>query len=216
MGSRCKWSPCWLALCCLAGAACADIYTFTDEQGVVHFSNVPHEERYAVLIASAPRVSRAGERISAGRLRASARFDPLIERAALGAGVEPELLRAVIVVESGFDAAAVSAKGARGLMQLMPATARAYGAADAGDPAQNVNAGALYLRHLIDRYGDDLALALAAYNAGESAVARYGDTVPPFRETRAYVPRVLRVYRALCEARDRLRTHYSELLPSAS
>ena len=109
-------------------------------------------------------------------------------------------MRAVIVVESGFDAHAVSPKGAQGLMQLMPATARAYGARNARDPRQNVHAGARYLRYLMDRYANDLELALAAYNAGENAVDRHRGRVPPYGETQRYVPKVLRVYRALRDA----------------
>lgn len=191
-------------VCALIGSATpaqADIYAFTDERGVTHFSNVPHDARYAVMIASAPPETRAGERVNQQLLKKAAQYDSIIEGAATTSRVEPELLRAIIVVESGFNPAAVSTKGARGLMQLMPVTAQAYGVTDASDPAQNVKAGARYLRDLLDRYGDDLTLALAAYNAGEGAVERFGKQIPPFRETRAYVPEVLRIYRAL---RDRI------------
>jgi soluble lytic murein transglycosylase-like protein len=181
----------------LAAPAQADIYTFTDEQGVAHFTNVPADARYQVLLKSAPPVSEAGAPISARMLARSAEFDSIIESAAAQVAVQPELLRAVIVVESGFDPDAVSHKGARGLMQLMPATAKAYGANDAGDPAQNIHAGARYLRALLNRYEDDLELTLAAYNAGETAVERYGNSIPPFDETRRYVPKVMKVYRDL-------------------
>jgi soluble lytic murein transglycosylase-like protein len=139
-------------------------------------------------------VSEAGKPISAALLARSVQYDSIIQTASSRNSVEPELLRAVIVVESGFDANAVSPKGARGLMQLMPATAKAYGAANASDPAQNIHAGARYLRDLMDRYDNDLELVLAAYNAGEKAVERYERTIPPFRETRRYVPKVLRIY----------------------
>jgi len=111
------------------------------------------------------------------------------------------LLRAVIVVESGFNPRAVSKKGAVGLMQLMPATARQYGAENAYDPKQNVHAGARYLRSLLDRYGADLKLVLAAYNAGEDAVNRNGGRIPPYKETLAYVPRVLKIYQNLVKLR---------------
>ena len=188
-------------LICAAAPLHADIYAFTDERGVTHFTNVPHDARYAVMIESAPLQSRAGERVDRRLLKMAAQYDSIIEGAAANTRVEPELLRAIIVVESGFNPAAVSSKGARGLMQLMPATAQAYGVTDASDPAQNVKAGARYLRDLMDRYEDDLTLALAAYNAGEGAVERFGKQIPPFRETRAYVPEVLRIYRAL---RDRI------------
>jgi soluble lytic murein transglycosylase-like protein len=173
------------------------IYGFVDEHGVTHLTNVPSDARYKVLLENAPAVSEAGGRINPALLARSVQYDPIIEAASASTSIEAELLRAVIVVESGFDAGAVSPKGARGLMQLMPATARAYGAADAGDPTQNVHAGARYLRYLMDRYGNDLELVLAAYNAGETAVERYKRTVPPYRETLAYVPKVLRIYREL-------------------
>ncbi|MCC7198554.1 MAG: lytic transglycosylase domain-containing protein [Gammaproteobacteria bacterium] len=186
-----------LVLLCAAAPVRADIYIFTDDQGATHLTNVPADARYQVLLHSAPEVSQAGGRISARMLERSVQYDSIITTAAASTSVEAELLRAVIVVESGFDAAAVSPKGAMGLMQLMPATARAYGAADASDPAQNIHAGARYLRDLLNRYGDDLELVLAAYNAGEKAVERYQRQIPPFRETRMYVPRVLRIYREL-------------------
>jgi soluble lytic murein transglycosylase-like protein len=106
-------------------------------------------------------------------------------------------LRAVIVVESGFNSRAVSKRGAVGLMQLMPATARRYGVRNPYDPGENIHAGARYLRDLKQRYGGDLTLVLAAYNAGEKAVEKHGRRIPPFAETRRYVPRVLGVYRTL-------------------
>jgi soluble lytic murein transglycosylase-like protein len=98
-------------------------------------------------------------------------------------------------VESGYDPHAVSRAGAVGLMQLMPDTARRYGVRNLRDPAQNVQAGARYLRDLMGKFDNDLTLALAAYNAGEEAVAQYGNRIPPFRETLNYVPKVLDVYR---------------------
>jgi soluble lytic murein transglycosylase-like protein len=188
---------CLLALLAVALPVRADIYSFTDDNGVTHFTNVPSDARYQVLLKSAPEVSEAGAPISPAMLARSAEYDPIIDKAAELAAVQPELLRAVIVVESGFDPRAVSKAGARGLMQLMPATARAYGVRDANDPSQNVHAGARYLRDLIDRYDNDLELVLAAYNAGETAVERYGGAIPPYRETRRYVPKVLRVYNDL-------------------
>ncbi|HUL80157.1 MAG TPA: lytic transglycosylase domain-containing protein [Vicinamibacteria bacterium] len=108
-------------------------------------------------------------------------------------GLDPELVRAVVSVESGFRAEAVSPKGAQGLMQLMPKTAESLGVANAFDPAQNLDGGARLLGQLLTLYGGDLTRALAAYNAGEGAVQRHGG-VPPFRETRAYVKKVLERY----------------------
>ncbi len=115
-------------------------------------------------------------------------FREVIEEAAGVWGVDADLVRAVIEVESAFEPRAVSAKGAMGLMQLMPATARQYGVADLFDPRANIDAGTRHLRTLLDRY--DLSLALAAYNAGAGAVDRYGG-VPPYRETKDYVRRVM-------------------------
>jgi soluble lytic murein transglycosylase-like protein len=179
----------------------ADIYVFVDADGVTHFSNVPVDERYEVLLVAnedaPPAAAPERSLVSAALLARAQEYDPIIEEAARTADVDPQLLRAVIVVESGFDERAVSRRGARGLMQLMPLTARRFGARDAFNPSQNIRAGARYLRELIDRYENDVELVLAAYNAGEEAVDRYGRTIPPFAETRAYVPRVLHVYTTL-------------------
>jgi soluble lytic murein transglycosylase-like protein len=116
------------------------------------------------------------------------------------------LLRAVIVVESGFDVDAVSRAGAQGLMQLMPETARAYGVVDPFNARENLQAGALYLRDLIDRYDQDYELVLAAYNAGESAVAKFGGRIPPYAETLHYVPKVLGLYNRLISMSIRVAT----------
>ncbi len=118
----------------------------------------------------------------------------LAQDAARGASVDPHLLMAVVDVESGWNAQAHSEKGAMGLMQLMPATARSLGVTDAYDPAQSLRAGAAHLGGLLSRFQGDATLALAAYNAGEGAVMRHGLRVPPFAETQAYVPQVLGRY----------------------
>ena len=118
------------------------------------------------------------------------RFEPLIQEHATRRSLRPELVRAVIQVESGFNPRALSPKGAMGLMQLMPATARSLGVNNPWDPAQNIRGGTDYLRLLLDEYDGDEELALAAYNAGSGAVAKYGRRVPPYRETRDYVRKV--------------------------
>lgn len=172
----------------------ADIYSFVDSAGVTHFTNVPVDGRYRLLLATPPAERKARPE---NWLAKSSEFDRLIERAARSHAVRPELVRAVILVESAFNPHAVSSRGAVGLMQLLPATARRYGVADAFDPEQNITAGVHYLRDLLTRYGNNLELTLAAYNAGEDAVERYGHSIPPFAETRHYVPTVLRIYRSL-------------------
>jgi soluble lytic murein transglycosylase-like protein len=185
----------------VASAARADIYAYKDPAGTTHFSNVPDDARYRLILrtpAEAPTVGAPDARRAAAWLARSSDFDAAIARAAREAFVHPELVRAVIVVESGFNPRAVSRRGAVGLMQLLPATARQYGAFNAFDPEQNIRAGAQYLSYLITRYGiEQLDLVLAAYNAGEAAVEKYGRHVPPYRETRAYVPNVMKMYRAL-------------------
>jgi soluble lytic murein transglycosylase-like protein len=115
-------------------------------------------------------------------------YDSLIQQAATRNGLDAGLLKAVVHAESGFNANAVSRTGAQGLMQLMPSTARALGVTNAFDPAQNIDGGARYLRHLMDQFGDS-TLAVAAYNAGPGSVERYGG-VPPFTETQNYVRQV--------------------------
>lgn len=186
-----------ILLCASAAAAHSQIYTYVDADGLRHYTDVPDNNRYRVLVLSPHDRTASGDRYDAMLLAKAGQYDSIIERAAVSAAVEPNLLRAVIVVESGFNSRALSKRGAMGLMQLMPATATRYGAANPFDPHENVHAGARYLKFLIDRFGQDLRLALAAYNAGENAVDRNGGQVPPFAETMAYVPRVLRIYQML-------------------
>ncbi len=127
-------------------------------------------------------------------------YATLIHSAALNAALDPALVHAVIFVESGYDPAARSPKGAIGLMQLMPDTALRYGVKDpAQSPKDNLRAGTLYLKDLMQQFGNRLELVLAAYNAGENAVLRHGERIPPFPETRRYVPAVLAKYRELAE-----------------
>lgn len=192
-----------LMLCACAAlpatrSAAAGLFVFTDEHGVAHYSNVPVDARYQALLA-APQYEAAPALGVRQLLQRSQAYAPLIEVAARASRLEPALVRAVIVAESGCDPQAVSKRGARGLMQLMPATARQYGVRNAFDPEQNIRAGAQYLRDLTDRYQNDLELVLAAYNAGPSAVDQHGGTIPPLKETLEYVPRVLRIYRHLLE-----------------
>jgi soluble lytic murein transglycosylase-like protein len=188
-----------LGLCVpLACLADAGVYTFVDEQGELHLSNVPDNERFQrIYTASAPADAEVRDNpapaatVGAG---VGHRYGVVVAQVAGRYGIEAALLHAVISVESGYNARAVSKRGAAGLMQLMPGTARRYGVADVFDPADNVRAGAQYLNDLLKMFGNDLRLALAAYNAGEGAVIKYGGRIPPYRETVAYVPRVVGFY----------------------
>jgi soluble lytic murein transglycosylase-like protein len=184
-------------LCASTAAAHSKIYTFMDADGVRHYTDVPDNNRYRLLVLSPQERTASGDRYDSMLLAKATQYDSIIETAASAASVEANLLRAVIVVESGFNSRAVSKRGAVGLMQLMPATATRFGVSNPYDPRENVHAGAHYLKFLIDRFGQNIRLALAAYNAGEDAVDRNGGQIPPFTETMAYVPRVLKIYQQL-------------------
>jgi soluble lytic murein transglycosylase-like protein len=175
------------------------IYTYVDAQGLRHYTDVPDNYRYRLLVISPQDRTASGDRYDAQLLARATQYDSIIENAAVSAALEPNLLRAVIVVESGFNSHAVSKRGAVGLMQLMPATAIRFGVSNPYDARQNVHAGARYLKFLIDQFGQNVRLALAAYNAGEDAVDRNGGQIPPFTETMAYVPRVLKIYQMLVQ-----------------
>jgi len=187
-----------------AAAVTPKIYTYLDAHGQRHYTDVPDNNRYRLLVLSPTDRTASGDRYDFQLLAKATQYDSIIEHAAVSSAVEPNLLRAVIVVESGFNSRAVSKRGAVGLMQLMPATATRYGVSNPYDARQNVHAGARYLKFLIDRFGHDVRLALAAYNAGEDAVARNGGQIPPFSETMAYVPRVLKIYKMLTEQPRRI------------
>jgi soluble lytic murein transglycosylase-like protein len=196
------WSNVVLVMAVVAapGLARADVYSFTDERGIEHFSNVPSDARYKLLIATPGDVAAGAPKTqSVNWLARSMQYDAFIKGAAKDATIQAALVRAVIVVESGFNPRAVSKKGAIGLMQLRPATARRYGVKNIYDPEQNVRAGARYLSDLLARFDSNVELALAAYNAGEEAVEKYGRRIPPYRETLSYVPNVMRIYQHLMD-----------------
>jgi hypothetical protein len=188
----------------LAIPAHADIYQYVDESGVVHFTNVPTgrmsnqtkihiEEKRTVAqplaaaqaSAAFPSANRPGE-VPVSYLQS-------INKSCEKYGVDPSLVRAIVKVESDYNPFAISNKGAMGLMQLMPQTATDLNVKNSLDPHENIEGGVRYLRYLLDRYEGNLKLALAAYNSGETAVKRWG-TVPPFKETKDYVRKVLGLY----------------------
>jgi len=184
--------------------ASADIYQFVDENGVVHFTNV-----------SGGRVKKPSKIISENRITASPSATPsrggnkenhsrrtegipvsyvnIINDACSRFGVDPSLVHAIVKVESDFNPFAISRKGATGLMQLMPQTATTMNVRNTFSPDENVEGGVKYLRYLLDRYEGNISLALAAYNAGETAVKKWG-TIPPFKETQDYVKKILQIY----------------------
>lgn len=179
---------------CLPHVAHADqLFGFTDERGIFHFSDTPSDPRHRRLLGSQTTASPRVPARKIGYRRAAGKLSRLIVDAAREARVDPALVEAVALVESGFDARARSPKGALGLMQLMPATAARFGVTDPLDPRQNLVGGARYLRELIDRFAT-LPLAVAAYNAGEGSVRRHGNAIPPYAETLNYVPKVLAHY----------------------
>jgi len=170
------------AILLVHSAASAEI-RIEERDGVLYVRNVKPPQPVVAKPSSPP-----NERVAA---RTAGPYRDLIRAAATRHALAPELIESVILVESNFEARAVSRKGARGLMQLMPATAARLGVRNVFDVRQNVEGGVRHLRYLVDLYGGNLALALAAYNAGVDAVGRYGG-IPPYAETRAYVQRVLR------------------------
>ena len=189
------------ALLALSAPAFAQIYTFKDTSGRMILSNIPASTSklpsYTVPKAQSIRATRPAV---AERARA---YDTLIIEHSRSHGVRADLVRAVMQVESGFNPLARSPKGAMGLMQLMPATARQFGVTNAFNAVENVRAGVAYLRELLDRYGNNEELALAAYNAGPGAVDKHGQSVPPYRETQSYVAQINKMAGRPAATRDK-------------
>lgn len=188
----------------------ADIYKYTDARGRVYFTDKPMSGSQIKLewmrsiratpdylttplrtLARLREPSKDAPNPSKSQNKKRGEYDSLIRETASRYRLHPELLHAVVQTESAYKADAVSSAGAAGLMQLMPDTARRYGVRDIWDPRENVIGGASYLRDLLDMFDNDLRLALAAYNAGENAVLRYGNQIPPYAETQDYVRKVI-------------------------
>lgn len=189
-------------LCIPVKSALADIYQYTDKDGVIHFSNVgvgtakrvkrlkaERKEQYAAPLPS----SRTLDKAPLPEANVPTDYYDAICNACNRHGVDPALVHAIVKVESDFNPYALSRKGAMGLMQLMPQTAIDMNVHNIFNPHENVDGGVRYLRYLIDRYDGNLTLALAAYNAGETAIKKWG-TVPPYPETQNYVQRILKMY----------------------
>lgn len=211
-----------LALLGLAGLPAQASIQAWDDGDAIHLSNVeagpPGADAFDdPLDEAAPRVSLAPVPVPAGAPRPGdpdlrrlvahdprtaerlARYAPLVSSAARSNGIDAALLHAVVAVESAYNPQARSRKGAIGLMQVMPATAARYGVFDLNDPLQNLRVGCLYLRDLLQLFHDNIDLVIAAYNAGENAVVRHGNRIPPYAETLRYVPQVVEIYRGLSQ-----------------
>lgn len=206
--ARALFAPALAAvLVLLAGSAAADIYTYTDSNGVVHFTNSRSASQGAKLyIKTAPK-PRGEPGVtpfmpSDTNPERFTRYDEVIRQAATLYQIPVELVRAMIKVESDYDPRAVSIAGARGLMQIMPATGERMQVRDLFDPRENIFGGVRYMRILANTFNGDLQLTVAGYNAGEGAVMRHGG-IPPYEETRMYVTKVLYYYnryRAMSDA----------------
>ena len=184
-----------LALC--SGLAQAEIYRSLDPNTPRTFTNIrPTEGRWELYLREKPAPIRQEPAYDQRRFTVDSRsrYASQIQAAAMANNVDAALIRAVISVESGYNPSAVSRAGAVGLMQLMPETAERYNVTDRHDPEQNIHGGTQYLRDLLRMFNNDLHLAIAAYNAGEQAVMKYGNRIPPYRETLAYVPKVMKFY----------------------
>lgn len=192
----------------IGGAAASTIFIHAHDDGAIEISDAQETLDFRVLLSSAELqaapvdvlVPRSGRNKINGQTflaQGVERYRAEVAEASRQARVDARLVHAVIAAESGFNPNAVSRTGAVGLMQLMPGTARRFGVRDSRDPTQNLMGGTRYLSYLLDFFQNDIALALAAYNAGEGAVLGAGRKIPAFRETIAYVPRVLEIYRRL-------------------
>ena len=177
-----------VVLCLVPLAGYPAIYTYVDNNGISHFTNIiPHGKKFRVVIS---------DRIKyvVSRVFNNTTYDGMIERHAQFHGIDPNLIKAVMKAESNFNPNAMSHKGAQGLMQLMPDTARLMKVDHPWDPDENIRGGTKYLKYLDDTFGGNLDLVLAAYNAGPARVKEHNMSIPPYEETRTYVQRVKSYY----------------------
>ncbi|HZQ63253.1 MAG TPA: lytic transglycosylase domain-containing protein [Casimicrobiaceae bacterium] len=232
-----------LGIMAFAPLAPAEVWGFVDDTGQVHVANWQLDARYHLFFkgeapgepaSSSPAAPASDASAAASAAPAdpavqrwlndvhSKRYERLIEQHAARASVDPALVKAIVAVESSFTPTAVSPKGARGLMQVMPQTAARYGVSSDNtrsaeekllDPVVNLQVGTRYLRDLLAHFADNIALAIAAYNAGENAVERYKNRIPPYPETREYVKRVQQLYAAFRPAKAATPTQVSTAAP---
>lgn len=188
-----QWALCTVVAVALLREvpASADIYKYEDSEGTLHFTDAPTDRRFKVFMRDIKKdlKLRTTFRLS-GCAKDPKEFEPIINSCAQEFGVDRSLVKAVIQAESGYNPNAVSRKGAAGLMQLMPKTAQDLKVSNSLDPAENIRGGVRYLKFLLSTFKGDVAMALAAYNAGLSKVAQYGG-IPPYEETRNYVAKVM-------------------------
>lgn len=178
----------------LAGPSYAGIYRWVDERGVIHFTNCPRDSQFKLYIRESKDDAGGEEnRASTQPVRDQTQFDSLIEESSRKHNVDFALVKAMIKAESGFNPLAVSRKGAKGLMQLMPETAQRMNVGNIFNPRENIDGGVRYFRYLLSLFNEDLRLSLAAYNAGENIVSELR-SIPPYRETIDYVRKVLNYY----------------------
>ncbi len=183
---------CFLTLFAGSTPAWSDIYKYTAPDGQVYYTDEPRHNKYKRIIRTKPKIHKIAFK---SLKKNKEKYTPIILAASNQHGLDPKLVHAVIHAESAYDAQAISSAGAVGLMQLMPATAKQYGAQNRKDPKQNIYAGTRYLKYLLELFNDNLSLSIAAYNAGENAVKKYKNQIPPYPETQKYVKQVLRLYR---------------------
>lgn len=179
------------AVMVLSHDSSADIYKYEAPDGTLHFTDAPTDRKFKIFMRDIEKDRRLRTNFGFGKLnRNPAEFDSIISSCCNLYGVPKSLVKAVIHAESGYNPNAVSRAGAEGLMQLMPGTAQQLKVSDSFNPSDNIRGGVKYLKFLLDTFKGDVSLALAAYNAGLSKVAKYGG-VPPYEETRNYVTKVL-------------------------